>query len=169
MARARGFVRGRTHGPGRLTQWIGPADQNFVNVATGATAIIGSISFEGAQTVVRNRGLLYITPQAFSADVTVVGAVGMAVVSTEAFAAGAASIPSPYRDADWGGWLLWQPYAYFLNFGTDVGSREGTRQYTLDSKSMRKITPNETLVLMAESQVGAVSIGMTIRTLIKLS
>jgi len=150
-------------------EWVAPADQNFVNVATGASGIIASLTPGESLTVIRNRGLLMITPQSFAADVTLVGAVGICVVSSQAFAAGAASIPGPFTDADWGGWLLWQPYGYFLEFTDGTGLRQADQQYTLDSKSMRKVTPNEVLVQMCESQVGAVSCSMTIRTLLKLS
>ena len=39
----------------------------------------------------------------------------------------------------------------------------------VDSKAMRKVTDDETIVLVAESQVGAYKISMPLRLLLKLS
>ena len=39
----------------------------------------------------------------------------------------------------------------------------------IDSKAMRKVAPDETLVVMGESQAGAVNVANPFRMLVKLS
>ncbi len=170
MARPRSFPRktggGQRH---RLTQWVGPAAQAYVAVANGGATLVSSIPFEEAVTLVRTRGYVSIIPAAFSADVNITGAVGVGVVTAEAFAAGVASIPEPFSDGDWGGWLLWRSFAYHFELGS-VASFESTPfHFELDSKAMRKISPNEVIVTIAESQAGAYDINMSQRSLVKLS
>ncbi len=161
--RSRGFQKSA-----RLTTWIGPADQGFVNVAAGANAIISSVSFEDPLTVMRVRGMVSVIPQVFNADLTIVGAYGLAVVSTEAFVAGAASIPGPWDDPDWGGWFVWRSFGFRLEFGTAVSLNFIPWQFEIDSKAMRKISPNETMVTMAEGQSGAFALFSGVRKLVKL-
>ena len=83
MARARSFpVRGR--GSRRQVTWIGPADQSFVSVSTGAKLLVASFDPNTAglpkPTVVRTRGNVSVVPDATSADVSITGAYGLAIV-----------------------------------------------------------------------------------------
>jgi len=169
--RARGF-RGR--GPQRQVTWVGPADQGYTAVATTAKVIIGS--FDPAAnglakpTVVRTRGQVSInggTGQ--SADLEIVGAFGLAVVSDRAFAAGVASIPGPFSDAGWDGWFVWRSFNFTQEFLDATGIFLNFVNQEVDSKAMRKVTDDETIVLVAESQSGALKISMPLRMLLKLS
>jgi len=162
----RAHVVGRRH---RLTQWIGPANQGFIAVGAGATALISSAPFEEAATLVRTRGQLSIRPEDFVADIDIVGAVGMGIVSAEAFAAGVASIPTPFTDADWGGWFVWRAFSYRYNFASAVGENFPNWTMEIDSKAMRKISPNERIVTIAEAQGAALRVSVPTRLLIKLS
>ena len=168
MARPQRHFRGRSS-PGRLTQWVGPADQAFLAIASTATSILSSILFEEPVTVVRTRGWIGIQPGAFTADVNIVGAVGVGIVTAEAFNAGVASVPSPYLDADWGGWLVWRSFGYRFEKQTTDTDLLVDWGFEVDSKAMRKVQANERLVVVAESQVGAFNIMDGLRTLIKLS
>ncbi len=168
MTRARRFERpGRS--PQRLTQWIGPADQSYLAVASAGETIISSFAAEEALTITRSRGQLSIIPSVFSADVEITGAYGEGVVSAEAFAAGVVSLPSPFRDADWGGWLLWRAFSYRFEFADATGVDFPNWTMELDSKAQRRMGPNEVLVAVAESQSGAFRVSAPLRTLIKLS
>ena len=167
--RTRPFTRGKKRG----NTWVAPADQATVSVSTGASAIIAS--FDAAAngllnpTIVRTRGEASIIPSTFGADLTISGAFGAAIVSSDAFAAGAASIPRPFDDADWGGWYVWQSFLYRLEFQDATGVNiPASVSYQIDSKAMRKMTVNETLVFMCESQTGALGCGMHLRTLMLL-
>ena len=168
MARGRVVTRvGR--GARRLTQWIGPAPQGYVSVATTAAVIILSGDFVEALTVVRNRGFLSIIPEASSSDAEITGAVGIGVVSTDAKTTGIASVPTPFTNGDWGGWLYWQAFAFTLDFSDATGKQYLNWSMEVDSKAMRKVQANESLVTVAESEVGAFQISMPLRTLVKLS
>ena len=171
------MTRTRIVGSRRQTTWVGPADQNVVLVATTASGIIASFApFSGASMhkpmIIRTRGQLTIRPQAHTTTQSIGGAFGICVVSDEAFAAGAALIPRPFDDAGWDGWFVWQSFVYQLAVSTDIG-RLGPSQsgmnFEIDSKAMRKVSDNETIVLMCESQTGAINVGAHLRLLMKLS
>jgi len=164
----RGFQH-RTAGSRRLTQWIGPAAQSYQNVASTGATLLAFVSFEEQTTVVRTRGQVSVRLQAFGVDLDIIGAFGMGVVSTEAFLAGVASIPEPFTDADWGGWFVWRSFSYHLEFNDVTGIESFLWDFEVDSKAMRKISPNETIVIIAESLAGAYAISAPLRVLVKLS
>ncbi len=145
-------------------------------VASGASVIVASFEPGAAgnnmvkPTLVRTRGFASTSPTSFGADVQIGGAFGLCIVSNEAFVAGTASIPRPFDDADWGGWLMWQSFASRLEFADPTGRLYPTVQgVQVDSKAMRKISTNETIVFMCESQTGALDVIMHLRLLFLLS
>jgi len=172
VARARGFARARG-GPRRQVTWIGPADQGYVAVASGAKVLVGS--FDAAAnglekpTVVRTRGEVSIIPSSTASDLSMVGAYGLAIVSDQAFGIGITAIPGPWSDPSWDGWFVWRPFGLRVEVIDSTGVFMSQHSQEVDSKAMRKITDNETLVLVAESQSGAVSISMPLRLLFKLA
>ena len=78
-------------------------------------------------------------------------------------------MPGPFTDAGWDGWFVWGFFGYTIENLTTVGVALSSREQTVDSKAMRKITDDETIILVAESQVGAFEISMPLRVLLKLS
>ena len=167
MARPRSFVRGRT-GARRAVQWLGPADQAYVSVTSGGATLLSSFAFAEPATVTRTRGQVSVIPQAFTADVEFAGAIGMGIVSAEAFAVGIASVPEPFSDADWSGWFVWRSFSYHFEFGTAEAFAFPDWSFDVDSKAMRKVGPNEVVVIVAESQVGPYKISTLFRMLVKL-
>ncbi len=168
MARAhRGFTRAGHNT--RLTQWVGPALQGFQPVAGAGASIIASFTPGEALTIVRTRGFVCIKPNSVAADAEIIGAVGMGIVSSEALTAGIASMPEPFTDADWGGWALWRAFSYDFEFSDASGFNFPGWNFELDSKAMRKMGPNEALVVIAESQTGAYDMAFIHRVLVKLS
>ncbi len=168
--------RGRTRAVSarRENTWIGPALQGSVAVAAAGASLIFSFDpFANGMpkpTVVRTRGVLTITPQAFTADLTIHGAFGLGIVSDQAFAAGVVSMPEPFSDANWDGWFVWQSFALTLEFITASGTiQPANLQIEIDSKAMRKVSDNETVVAICESQAGAFNCGAHLRQLYKLS
>ena len=80
------------------------------------------------------------------------GALGICVVSDQAFTAGSASIPQAYTNADSDLWLLYQYWACPMLVGDSTGfGGAGVQQYVLDSKAMRKVSEDETLVAMIQN------------------
>ncbi len=120
-------------------------------------------------TIVRARGQVSVAPDVASADVDIVGAIGMGVVTEEAFAAGEASIPGPFGGADWDGWFVWRSFSMRYEFHTAASTLLLDQRWEVDSKAMRKVPQGLTIVLMAESQTGAYDLSMPIRLLLKLS
>jgi len=163
--RGRSFVQSKS---ARLTQWIGPADQGPIAVASGGATLIDSVAFNQPATIMRTRGYVGIRATNAGADATIVGAIGVAIVSEEAFLAGVASIPEPYTDADWGGWYVWRSFSFRHQFFDATGVLLEDFGFEVDSKAMRKVAPNEALVFIGESQQGAFDVVDSTRTLIKL-
>jgi len=154
-----------------VSTWVASADQGYQNVSTNSKAILESNATFSETTIVRTRGSISIHPQSAAADVDIIGAIGFGIVSDEAFAVGASAIPGPWSNPDWGGWYVWRSFALQLEI---VGSPTsfllwGWPQLEIDSKAMRKVENNETMVVMAESQGGAFSIAAPFRTLVKLA
>ena len=162
----------RSRAPKRKTVWVGTADQGAVSLASGGSAIVSSFdpsSFAILKaTIARVRGEINVFPQVTTADLSINGAYGLCVVSDEAFAAGAASIPRPFDDDDWAGWLV---HGYFSNrvIASAVDNGLWITSKAIDSKAMRKVGPGETVVWMIESQGGAISVLFNARVLIMLS
>ena len=168
MPPRRGFVQRTARGPKRLTQWSGLADQGFIAVASAGATIISSIAFEEPGTIVRSRGTIAMRFAGYTADLTVVGAFGIGVVSAEAAAVGITAVPEPFSDADWGGWMVHRTFARRLEFGSTVGLYSEDWEYQIDSKAMRKVEANSVLVFVAESQQGAYQMSESVRVLNKL-
>jgi len=159
--------------PKRQVVWVGPADQVQVAVPNNTSVLISSFDASASgldkATLVRTRGVFTIRPSAFGADLDFQGAIGIAVVSDDAFAIGTTAIPGPFTDSDWGGWFVWRSFCGHLEFQGASGSTLEMIALEIDSKAMRKIGPNETMVVMAESQSGAVDVWDGTRHLVKLA
>ena len=174
MARGK-VVRGHVRRDQRKTTWVGPALQNFIAVAAGAKVIVASFDASAAgfpsPTVVRTRGQVQTGPgTGIVVDKEIIGAYGLAVVTDRAFAAGVASVPGPFTDAGWNGWFVWRSFHYVQEAaGTVATLLQQTASQEVDSKAMRRVTDDETVVLVAESQLGAFSISMPLRLLFMLS
>ncbi len=173
MALRRGGGRVITRRARRKSTWVGPADQAFLSVPSGTKVLIASFDAAASglpsPTVVRTRGEVAVRPTLTSADLSLSGAWGCAVVTDRAFAAGVASIPGPFTDAGWDGWFAWGAFSQRWDFQDATGAGYAAIGYPVDSKGMRKITDDETVVLVAETQTGAINIAMQLRLLMLLS
>jgi len=155
----------------RQTAWdiFQPGAQS--QAAAGATLYpLGfAPNFEGL-TLIRLRGELVISAVLTAASDSADVAVGLIMVSDEAFAAGVASIPSPLTDGD-DDWLWHQFCSVTSRFGAAAG--EGVEfRFPIDNKAMRKLPPGKTVCAVIEMNnlVGAVTIDtlLNMRTLFKL-
>ena len=157
----------------RQVTWVGPADQGYISVTGNSKVLIGSLSPTasgiGKPTVVRTRGQVSVKPTTYAADIETVGAFGIAIVSAQAFGIGITAIPGPFIDSDWDGWFVWRSFSFAYEFHDATASLLGSFQQEVDSKAMRKVSENETIVLVAESQSGGFDISFPIRMLLKLA
>ncbi len=176
--RSRVNLPARRAGTRRKTLWGGTTGATAVTTLAGGTALLFS-SFTAAQlavigvplTIIRNRGLFSVKPNQFVASEEPFGAFGMAIVSEQAAAAGIASVPTPFADSAWDGWMVWQPFATAITFGTGVGFDEAAfTHFPYDSKAMRKVEDNERLIFVVEnaSAAGELKFLWISRTLFKL-
>ncbi len=153
----------------RLTQWSGPADQGYIVVGGGASVLLSSLSPEAPLTVIRTRGWCSFKPTDPSVNGEFRGAYGLMVVSNEALGIGVTAIPGPWDDPD-GDWMVWRSFAGTWDVTTDVGRALTAVSFEIDSKAMRKVGPNESIVTLVESQGGG-SFGFFtgVRKLLKLA
>ncbi len=156
----------------RKTVWVGTATVARIAVASATKVIHSSFAPDDlamlAPTVARVRGIFNVFPTAFSVDLNWTGALGLCIVSDEAFAAGVASIPGPHNEDDWGGWIVHQYFGGHFDADVD-GNTLCDTMYTIDSKAMRKVEINETLVWVVQSTTGAFTIDLNARVLMMLS
>ncbi len=160
----------------RQTTWLGSADvAAVVNIPNNANVLLESLT--GAQvdliapfTIVRVRGLISIKSDQLAALENPYGAVGFMVVTEQARAAGAASIPGPVSNNDDGEWFVHQPISAFFTFATAAGyESQGGRVFEFDSKAMRKVQAGQAIVIMVENETAAgFDVNVDYRILIKV-
>ncbi len=169
MAHRRSFGSARAHK--RQTEWV---LGNFGSATSSATgSVLYPTGFQpvvSGLTIVRIRGELILSSLMNAATDSFQAAAGFIMVSDEAFAAGAASIPSPQSDAD-DDWI-WHQWCS-VQSGVLGAPGQGTEfRFDIDNKAMRKFPGGKTLVGVLETfnEVGTVVIDTIINTriLVKL-
>ena len=152
--RLRGSFSGRSKAPQRqiFNQAITGEVDGAVPVI-GTVKVVGSIgvaSGEAPVTLVRTRGQWHIRLASFpGAGISIMrAAMGLIVVSTDAFAIGVTALPGPLSDPE-NDWIVWSPSA--LSFPGSVG--EGfilDARMDFDSRGMRKLKLGDVLAVMFE-------------------
>ena len=169
MARRSFAPRGAAQrGPRRLTAWSQVANQAYIAVPAVGSTLLASISFETPGTIVRVRGQVSVKLATYAADLDIVGAFGMGVVSAEALGIGVTAVPTPFSDADWGGWMVWRSFSAAYEVGSGNAAIRGSWEFEIDSKAMRKVEANSALVFVAESQSGDFELSSPLRVLVML-
>ncbi len=157
------------HGRGvrQRKEWAALA--SATNAFTGNSTFLGGIlNFTAAITVLRMVGTYTIGPTSATAALDEAHiAVAIGVVSSDAAAVGAGSLPDPEDEPEYP-WLYWMHHNFFYPaVSTDAGGATLSGRFAFDSRSMRKIKPRESLVFLAQYQdvVGTpplqISIGAT--------
>ena len=91
----------------RATDWIESADRSaFLALAAATNLLDQSFQPSESETIVRTRWIISVQSDQVVAGERPFGAVGITIVSAEAFTAGAASIPAPYSNAAHDGWFV---------------------------------------------------------------
>ncbi len=163
-------------GSRRQTDWgISIQTNAEVNIAASTSALVASAAAATLApfapfTIVRTRGVLWFGSDQEAADEIQIGAMGLAIVSEAARAAGAASIPGPMTDATFDGWFAHQYFANKFSFVTAAGfDSVSGRMIEFDSKGMRKVTTDDALVFVIENFGATQGINVTfgLRILLK--
>ena len=125
----------------------------------------GALSLDGPFTVLRMLGsyLIRATGNVTAAESAYIG-VAIGVVSSDAFAAGAASLPDPLGEPEFP-WLYWSDNTVFYG-GTqspwDGKAGAGMVRVEFDIRSMRKLKPRESLVSVFQYADNVGAPGVTI-------
>ncbi len=153
MATRRAFApRGRARGFRPQGGWSAVASTGLVTVATSTKVLVASFTpLLPVETIRRTRGIVFWKSDQQTATEDPIGAFGMAIVSADAFAAGAASIPGPFSDDGSDLWFVHQYLHTAVTFSDATGLVQLGTQYEIDSKAMRKLSAEEILVLMVEN------------------
>ena len=158
--------------PRRLTRWGLIIPFTTTQTAAGGELNASLTAIALAQrpfTIVRTYLEVLITSDQQAASEIQVGAIGMAVVSDQAVAAGTASIPTPVTDGDSDLFFVHQFLQSALTtFG--AGSTTELSRYHIDSKAMRKVNSDSDMIITTE--LSAIGSGIVLvvsgRFLIKL-
>ena len=146
----------------RMTDWGFGVD--FIQVEIDANEkILGttSLAVDEPVTIIRIRGQLHVLlTSANVASGGFAGAAGIALVNSDAFIAGIASIPGPQSDAHWDSWIwhsYWDVRTATATFADAVNVAGMSQRMVIDSKAMRKWDPAETLVMVVEGTEAGVA------------
>ncbi len=146
------MANGRRTGRRTDKAWLG---FRIAETTIGTTqGDMGNLPLGSAGTLMRTRGELLIVGRSNAiTDDDVVG-VGLILLGTDAVAVGGASIASPLDDLD-APWI-WHQFVPLISgtAGTDPNSIGDNFRVSIDSKSMRKFKPNQSLTLIAELATG---------------
>jgi len=175
MARtARGFHQGRPSSLRRRTGWEeGPGGTTATSFTDTIATILGA-GFEfllDGLTIVRIRGSVQAFLTVGGTNSGFHAAIGMGIVSADAFAVGVTAVPNPIDDADWNGWMY---HRYFDLHGATTfnpADQSNSLTFEVDSKAMRKVGVNEVLfasIETVESGTATMSVFFESRILLKL-
>ena len=155
----------------RKTAWeLGPKN-SLENLASSTTVLwdtAGQALTDGL-TIVRIRGEAVITMRL----ATAVGdgfenfAMGICIVSENAFGVGVTVVPSPITDMAWDGWMYHSSHGHITSLSTTEEHRvTGARVIPIDTKAMRKIRNTDVIcgVLQMGTEVGTATVDFSART-----
>ena len=185
MARQFPSRRGSSLAPAqrRRTAWEnGPGGSDIASwgqttISTSATTILGSGITPTVDpfTIIRIHGLIecqLITAAAVGDGFNF--AAGIGIVSTTAFVVGSGSVPSPFDDIEWGGWMwhkMWSMRTAVA--GLAVGDPSvNPMLIPVETKAMRKLGVEETVALIlqtGENTTAVVNVSSATRMLLKLA
>ena len=156
MARRSFGGRGSLPAPKRQIANDGVDAVNYQIITMGVAASgavgLGSLTLtEPALTLVRTRGSFSMKVRTSGASLNGGnGAYGIIVASTQALAAGLASLPLPMTDIE-NDWVVWVPFTWFKDAtGTNPADLGAHRHLAFDSRGMRKLKLGEALVGVVE-------------------
>ncbi len=152
MARSR--VVARRGGNQRLTEWTSSADiTDFTQLAAATAVLDSSLTQTEPMTMVRTRGSICVLSDQTAQSERPFGAYGIAVVSDQASAAGVASLPTPMADAVSDLWFVHGFFYAPMNTGTGspVEVNNVSQTFEFDSKAMRRLSSDQTMVVVVEN------------------
>jgi len=175
MARKSGFVY-RRGGRTRETRWLSLPETRTTDAAANAATLILSLTAAELAllpfTIVRTVFFHCIRSDQTGASENFAGAVGAAVVSTEASAAGIASVPTPFSQLGSDLWfvhsILAGRFMFISGVGVEANSMHTRRD--VDSRAARKVEEGQDVVFVTEADGASAGIVQYVagRLLVKL-
>ncbi len=139
---ARRPIRRATRSWRPSTSWAGVIPASTTDIPAASKVLLATFVPSGpeGETLRRIRGLLTVQSDQSAATEFQVGALGCAVFTDTAIAAGVASLPDPVTDVEDEMWVLFTHIGQQFLFSSGVGKNpDMATQYVLDSKAMRKV------------------------------
>jgi len=173
MARKSGHVF-RGNRMRRESMWLTIAASR-TNLGAGVSALTAQLNAAALAlrpfTVVRTRGFIFVRSDQIAATEDYGAAMGHAVVSSQAAAIGVTAVPTPVTDRGSDLFFVYEEGHGEIAFSTAAGFREIGHYAPFDSKAMRKVNDDQTIIIVVENtaeSTDAVSITEGGRFLIKL-
>jgi len=170
MAARRLARRGGRSGVRNAPSWVGSIITAYTNVPAATKVLLAffvpsTSAFD--ETILRTRGVMSVRSDQTVSVEEQIGAFGMIVVSDRAVAAGIASIPSPFTDADDDDWFVYEPF--FHRHQANIGN--GQSDTVIDSKAMRKFPEGRNVAVVVENghATHGLDFGVQIRMLFKMT
>ena len=152
------------HGGRRMTkEWTGSlVAQN--SMSSNATALAGSVGFAIPGTILRILGeyVIGLTSDAVATDNCTL-TVGIGIVSSDAVAAGAASMPDPTDEPNYP-WLYWMSHGFTFEAAQSVGGPAEQVRHSFNVQLMRRFKPGQTLAMVLQYENVAGNPPLTILT-----
>ena len=164
MGRSRGSFRGRSPvRQRRRTGWtVGPGGATEANITASSVTILGSgiVTTLDGHTIARIRGEF----MAYLISATAVNdgfgcALGIGLVTEDAFDVGATAVPDPLTEMEWDGWMYHRLFAIRAP-GVIVGAASedadnvmattSAIRFEVDTKAMRKFEERMALIAVLE-------------------
>jgi len=173
VARRRQF---HSAGARRRTGWEegpgGLASQSSLTASGDLIIGAGAAATQDGLTLVRTRGIVQLVQASASAtNEGFFGAVGICIVSSDAFAIGVTAIPKPLDDMLWDGWLWHQFFDLRIAGAFTAANSNNAITLPIDSKAMRKFGENDTIVMVGdftEQGTATLHVAADTRLLLKL-
>ena len=156
--------------PKRAPVWFG-IELNPVAVASNSAVLLFTLNAGALAlrpfTVVRTRmKLLYQSDQSAALE-EYGGALGIAVVTDRAAAAGIGSVPNPFANIDSDAFFVHD--TFYAQSGAAGDSIASTNWISIDSKAMRKVGIDDDIVGTVEAlSLGGLEVGIIGRMLVKM-
>ena len=165
---SRGFPRRSQR---RSTAWSAAVASDDLTLSATARAVwsTGAVPSVEGLTIVRTRGQGMLTlASATGAGDGFRGAMGIGIVSDEAFAIGATAMPGPLTQAEWPGWMWHQFFvlqAVTATIADGVNANSAVYRFEIDSKAMRKVPVGMTIFGMIDvTELGTASLELQAET-----
>jgi len=175
MARKFTRSRGRLGAQRRESLWVGLTPTNTGLAAGGATLILTASSTLLALrpfTIIRTHITWHVASDQSTAKENYAAAIGGCVVSDQAEAIGITAVPTPVTDLSSDLFFLWDSAIGIFDFTTGTGYREVGHLQKIDSKAMRRVNDDQTVIFTIEDEptigTDGVSVKVIGRQLIKL-